>query len=105
MNSPVFLSQPTTSGSPPELSISESDQSFAALTDNLDSTSAQAVPLCRSTFFSKRAFKVRSNSSSCFADNSFLFRPTLFILLIDLGRSFCSGSLVSQINFCQYRAE
>src|SRR3989440_12775864 len=80
MYSPVFLSCPTTSGSPPFLSISLSDHSFSALASNLAFTLAHSRPLWRFIFFSKRAFNALSSSSRCFDDNSF-FASTPFIEL------------------------
>src|SRR2546425_3062348 len=78
MYSPVFLSNPTTSGSPPVLSISLSDQSFSALASSFAFTLAHSRPLWRFVFFSKRAFSALSISSRCSGDNSF-FVSTLFI--------------------------
>src|SRR5215470_8533868 len=56
MYSPVFLSWPTTSGSPPVLSISLSDHSFSAVASSFACTLAHSRPLWRFMFFSKRAF-------------------------------------------------
>src|SRR5438445_7071841 len=72
MYSPVFLSCPTTSGSPPVLSISLSDHSFSALTSSFACTLAHSRPLWRFMFFSKRAFNALSSSSRCSGDKSFL---------------------------------
>src|SRR6267378_4008305 len=72
MYSPVFLSSPTTSGSPPVLSISLSDHSFSVLAASFACTSANSRPLWRFMFFSKRAFNALSNSSRCSGDKSFL---------------------------------
>src|ERR1041384_3673026 len=82
MYSPVFLSRPTTSGSPPVLSISLSDHSFSALSSSLAWTLAHSRPLWRSLFFSKRAFNALSRSPRCPDDNCFLSRVRLFILLL-----------------------
>src|SRR6266576_7256998 len=78
MYSPVFLSNPTTSGSPPVLSISLSDHSFSALASSFAFTLAHSRPLWRFIFFSKRAFNDLSSSSRCSGDNSF-FVSTPFI--------------------------
>src|SRR5438105_14965851 len=86
MYSPVFLSNPTTSGSPPVLSISLSDHSFSPLASSLAWTLAHSRPLWRFMFFSKRAFNALSNSSRCFGDNSFLLLVILFILLLQAPR-------------------
>src|SRR5215831_16840100 len=72
MYSPVFLSWPTTSGSPPVLSISWSDHSFSALASSFACTSAHARPLWRLMFFSKRPFNAPSSSLRCAGNNSFL---------------------------------
>src|SRR6058998_3374237 len=77
---PVLLSSPTTSGSPPVLSISLSDHSFSALASSLACTLAHSRPLWRFMFFSKRSFNALSSSSRCFGDNSFLLLFMLFIL-------------------------
>src|SRR6266852_5417655 len=82
MYSPVFLSWPTTSGSPPVLSISLSDHSFSALASGFACTLAHSRPLWRFMFFSKRAFNALSSSSRCSGDKAFLL---LFILLHCLG--------------------
>src|SRR6266536_676819 len=81
MYSPVFLSNPTTSGSPPVLSISLSDHSFSVLASSFACTLAHSIPLWRFIFFSKRAFNVLSSSSRCTGDNFFLLLLMLFILL------------------------
>src|SRR5712664_3225476 len=81
MYSPVFLSCPTTSGSPPVLSISLSDHSFLALASSFAWTLAHSRPLWRFMFFSKRAFNALSSSSRCSVDNCFLLLLVLFILL------------------------
>src|SRR5438477_7140082 len=80
MYSPVFLSWPTTSGSPPVLSISLSDHSFSALASSFAWTLAHLRPLWRFMFFSKRSFNALSSSSRCFGDNSFLLFFVLFIV-------------------------
>src|SRR6516165_600464 len=80
MYSPVFLSWPTTSGSPPVLSISWSDHSFSVLASSLACTFDHSRPLWRFMFFSKRAFNVLSSSSRCSGDNSFLLLLMLFIV-------------------------
>src|SRR5438128_5319710 len=80
MYSPVFLSNPTTSGSPPVLSISLSDHIFSVLASSLVCTLAHSRPLWRSMFFSKRAFNALSSSSRCSGDNSFLLLLMFFIL-------------------------
>src|SRR6266436_8648786 len=72
MYSPVFLSNPTTSGSPPVLSISLSDHSFLVLASSFARTLAHSKPLWRFMFFSKRAFNALSSSSRCCGDRSFL---------------------------------
>src|ERR1700679_3629468 len=73
MYSPVFLSRPTTSGSPPVLSISLRDHSFSVLASSLAWTSAHARPLWRFMFFSKRALSAPSSSLRFSGSNSFLF--------------------------------
>src|SRR5438067_1147941 len=78
MYSAVFLSWPTTSGSPPVLSISLSDHSFSALASSFACTLAHSRPLWRLMFFSKRAFNALRSSSRCPGDKAFLL---LFILL------------------------
>src|SRR5438876_12376168 len=82
MYAPVFLSNPTTSGSPPVLSISLSDHSFSALASSFACTLAHSRPLWRFRFFSKRSFNALRSSSRCFGDNSFLL---LFMLVILTG--------------------
>src|SRR3981081_2124736 len=72
MYSPVFLSWPTTSGSPPVLSISLSDHSFSALASSFACTLSHSRPLGRFMFFSKRAFNALSSSARCCGDKSFL---------------------------------
>src|SRR5918994_7686377 len=83
MYSPVFLSCPTTSGSPPVLSISLSDRSFSVLASSFACTLAHSRPLWRFMFFSKRAFNALSSSSRCSGDNCFfdlVFFDIVFIL-------------------------
>src|SRR6058998_3313499 len=63
---PVLLSSPTTSGSPPVLSISLSDHSFSALASSFACTLVHSRPLWRFMFFSKRALNAPSISSRCF---------------------------------------
>src|SRR5437870_12090029 len=86
MYSPIFLSWPTTSGSPPVLSISLSDHSFSVLASSFACTFAHSRPLWRSMFFSKRAFNALSSSSRCSGDNSFLLLLMFFILLLQAHR-------------------
>src|SRR5258705_7604617 len=73
MYSPVFLSIPTTSGSPPVLSISLSDHSFLASASSFACTLAHSRPLWRFMFFLKKAFFAPSSSSRCFFYSSFFF--------------------------------
>src|SRR5882762_5269871 len=86
MYSPVFLSNPTTSGSPPVLSISLSDHSFPALASSFACTLSHSRPLWRFMFFSKRAFNVLSSSSRCSGDKSFLlllmFRALVALIVV-----------------------
>src|SRR2546426_5534326 len=86
MYSPVFLSNATTSGSPPVLSISLSDHIFSVLASSLVCTLAHSRPLWRSMFFSKRAFNALISSSRCSGDNSFLLLLMFFILLLQAHR-------------------
>src|SRR5215470_8518376 len=72
MYSPVFLSWPTTSGSPPVLSISLSDHSFSAVASSFACTLAHSRPLWRFMFFSKRAFNALSSSLRCSGNKSLL---------------------------------
>src|SRR6266480_5421247 len=58
------------SGSPPVLSISLSDHNFSALAPSFACTLAHSRPLCRSMFFSKRAFNVVNSSSCCFFERA-----------------------------------
>src|SRR6185437_11941531 len=67
ISSPVAASTSTTSGSPPDCSISLSDQSLALLDASLACTALHARPAWRCMCASKRVFKVLSNSSRCFA--------------------------------------
>src|SRR5438445_67156 len=71
MYSSVFLSWPTTSGSPPVLSISLSDHSFSALASSFACTLSHSRLLWRFMFFSKRALNALS-TARCSADKSFL---------------------------------
>src|SRR3989475_5836359 len=86
MYSPVLLSCPTTSGSPPVLSISLSDHSFSALASSFACTLAHSRPLWRFMFFSKRAFNALSSSSRCSGDKSFLlllmFRALVALIVV-----------------------
>src|SRR5208282_756821 len=86
MYSPVFLSSPTTSGSPPVLSISLSDHSFSALASSFACALAHSRPLWRFTFFSKRAFNAPSSSLRCSGDKSFLllfmFRAFVALMVV-----------------------
>src|SRR6059058_3127926 len=79
MYSPVFLSNPTTSGSPPVLSISLSDHSFSVRASSFACTLAHSRPLWRFMFFSKPAFNALNSSSRCSGDNSFLLLLVFFI--------------------------
>src|SRR5215472_744710 len=65
MNSPVFLSWPTTSGSPPVLSISWRERNLSLLASSLACTLGHSRPLWRFRFLSKRAFKTLISSSRC----------------------------------------
>src|SRR5207302_2130472 len=86
MYSPVFLSCPTTSGSPPVLSISLSDHSFSALASSFACTLSHARPLWRFMFFLKRAFNALSSSARCSGDKSFLlllmFRAFVALIVV-----------------------
>src|SRR5207244_2357618 len=86
MYSPVFLSCPTTSGSPPVLSISLSDHSFSALASSFACTLSHARPLWRFMFFSKRALNSLSSSARCSGDKSFLlllmFRALVALIVV-----------------------
>src|SRR5439155_17622207 len=86
MYSPVFLSWPTTSGSPPVLSISLSDHSFSALASSFACTLSHSRPLWRFMFFSKRSFKALSSSARCSGDKSFLlllmFRALVAVMVV-----------------------
>src|SRR5438093_7852830 len=85
MYAPVFLSSPTTSGSPPVLSISLSDHSFSASTSSFACTLVHSRPLWRFMFFSKRAFNALSSSSRCSGDK-------LFDIATNVSRSCCFHS-------------
>src|ERR1700682_5656774 len=82
MYSPVFLSWPTTSGSPPVLSISLSDHSFSALASSFACALGHSRPLWRFMFFSKRAFNAPRSSLRCSGDNSFLLLLVFLVALI-----------------------
>src|ERR1051326_111928 len=86
MYSPVFLSRPTTSGSPPVRSISLSDHSFSVLASSLACTLAHSRPLWRLRFFSNRSFNTLRSSARCLGDNSFFLLCMLFILLLQARR-------------------
>src|SRR5215510_462834 len=87
MYSPVFLSRPTTSGSPPVLSISLSNHSFSILASSFAWTLAHSRPLWRFVFFSKRTFNALSSSSRCCRDNCFLLLVMCFILFLYASRA------------------
>ncbi len=72
MQSPVFLSRPTTSGSPPVRSISLSDQSFLPAAFNLSSTDTQGMSLWRLVYFSNRTRTFVRSSSRCLGDSVFV---------------------------------
>src|SRR5260370_21233573 len=82
----VFFSLPTTSGSPPVLSISLSDHSFSALASSFACTLSHSRPLWRFMFFSKRAFNALSSSARCSRDKSFLlllmFRALVALIVV-----------------------
>src|SRR5215469_4358675 len=84
MYSPVFLSWPTTSGSPPVLSISLSDHSFSALASSFACTCAHSRSLWRFMFSPKRAFKALVSSFRCSGDKSFLvtFRAVAALIAV-----------------------
>src|SRR5207302_9169251 len=86
MYSPVFLSWPTTSGSPPVLSVSLSDHSFSALASSFACTLSHSRPLWRFLFSSKRAFNALSSSSRCSGDKSSLlllmFRALVALIVV-----------------------
>src|SRR6266849_291073 len=90
MYSPVFLSWPTTSGSPPVLSISLSDHSFSAVASSFACTLSHSRPLWRFMFFSKRAFNALSSSSRCSGEKSFLlllmFRALVALIVVAFPR-------------------
>src|SRR5215472_19178326 len=71
--SPVVLSLPTTSGSPPERSISWRDQSTAFFAVRRASTAAHSRPAWRSGWARKRASSFLSNASRCFGLSSLAF--------------------------------
>src|SRR5260370_35650385 len=82
----VFFSLPTTSGSPPVLSISLSDHSFSALASSFACTLSHSRPLWRFMFFSNRALNALSSSSRCSGDKSFLlllmFRVLVALIVV-----------------------
>src|ERR1700730_5680820 len=86
MYSPVFLSLPITSGSPPVLSISLSDHSFSAFAFSCACTLSHSRPLWWFMFFSKRAFNALSSSSRCSGGKSFLslfvFRALVALIVV-----------------------
>src|SRR6266403_2125646 len=82
MHSPVFLSWPTTSGSPPVLSISLSDRSFSALASSFACTLSHSRPLWRFMFFSKRAFNALSSSSRCSGEMLLMFRALVALIVV-----------------------
>src|ERR1043165_801656 len=84
MYSPVFLSKPTTSGSPPVLSISLSDHSFLGSPSSFACTLVQSRPLWRFMFFSKRAFSVVSSAARSSTDNFCLLLMLPILLLVEL---------------------
>src|SRR6266513_1040755 len=81
MYSPVFLSWPTTSGSPPVLAISLSDRSFSALASSFACTLSHSRPLWRFMFFSKRAFIVLGVSSRCSGEMLLMFRALVALIV------------------------
>src|SRR4051812_47187611 len=89
MYSPVFLSCPTTSGSPPVRSISWSDQSFSLFASSFACTLAHSTPLWRFRCFSKRAFNVLSRSLRCCGKNCFFLLVMFFILPLPHQRKCC----------------
>src|SRR5437868_13742698 len=86
MYSPVFLSNPTTSGSPPVLSISLSDHSFSVFASSFACTLSHSRPLWRFMFFSKRAFNALSSSLRCSGDKAllllFVFRALVALIVV-----------------------
>src|SRR5260221_6718189 len=89
MYSPVFLSCPTTSGSPPLLSISSSDHSFSVLASSFACTLVHSRPLWRLLFFSKKAFHAFRSCSRCCGYN-FLLLFNFFLPLYSLS---CIGGV------------
>src|SRR6266853_1482941 len=71
-----------TSGSPPVLSISLSDQSFSALASSFACTLSHSRPLWRFMFFSKRAFNALSSCLLCSGDKSLLLLLRALVALI-----------------------
>src|SRR6266513_5689347 len=86
MYSPGFLSRPTTSGSPPVLSISLSDHSFSALASSFACTLSHSRSLWRFMFFSKRAFNALSRSLRRSGEKFFLlllmFRVLVALIIV-----------------------
>src|SRR5260221_10640452 len=80
MYSPVFLSWPTTSGSPPVISISFSDHSFSVFASSFACTFAHSRPLWRFIFFFKRGFVSFRRFFLFFCENFFFFFFFLFFL-------------------------
>src|SRR5258707_5614222 len=80
MYSLLFLSNPTTSGSPPVLSISLSDHSFLVLASSFACTLAHSRPLWRVLFFSKKGFYFLGSFFPRFCGNFFFFVFIFFIL-------------------------
>src|SRR5205814_6318592 len=112
MYSPVFLSWPTTSGSPPVLSISLSDHIFSALASSFACTLSHSRPLLRCMFFSKRTFNAPSSSLRCSGDKSFLlllmFRASVALIVAASRVSYrCSAALRHMVFFglssCSYQ--
>src|SRR5258708_34108681 len=87
MYSPVFLSWPTTSGSPPVISISFSDHSFSVFASSFACTFAHSRPLWRFIFFFKRAFVSFGRFFSFFWEDSFFF--FFFFFFFGGGGFFC----------------
>src|SRR5258708_29210262 len=83
MYSPVFLSWPTTSGSPPVISISFSDHSFSVFASSFACTFAHSRPLWRFIFFFKRGFVAFRSFLRFFCEDFFFF----FFFLFFLGRA------------------
>src|SRR2546429_6443062 len=84
MYSPVFLSCPTTSGSPPVLSISLSDHSFSVLASSFACILAHSRPLWRFMFFFKKAFLAFKNFFHFFFCKTFFFFFIFFFFFVFL---------------------